>query len=516
MAESPWLSLGKSAAQIVAEFTPVPGLGPGVDALCTFITICQGVAANRRSTRRLCDLCHELLLAVEKYRPTPPNTLDAAFKSVNACIVSVKDRAGTWAGRSWVGGFLHQAQIQGEINQCKEDIGNCFLKFQLVSAGTTSQWQADFAIVVRSDHAEIIAYLCDIQNGQEILKEMMSFQGQTLSGKLEELMGMMQILLGEVRNTQINPQTNAQTNQYVGLAHNLYELQKSTNTLLPNLHLFSGEITDVGNRAVFRTATVDIFKGRYLQEVVVAVKVLRALDGNEKTLKRFSDEAQIWEKVWKLDQGKYILPFYGFSLGEDIDFYPFTVSPWQENGTALSYVKENDANVNYRQLIRAIANGIRVLHCLMKPSIVHGDIRAANILIDSQGNPLIADFGLSKVLEDVTETPFTQSTAAANLCRWFAPEVYTGKGMISFASDIYSFAMTVLELLTHAPPYASIKHPQEVVLVKNQRDSPPKPTDARVIERGLDKHLWTLLVECWNRIPGARPGIEEILESLEG
>ncbi|KAF5337486.1 hypothetical protein D9758_013602 [Tetrapyrgos nigripes] len=100
-----------------------------IPAVCTFTTICQGVAANRRSTR---GPCSPLLLTVEKYRPTPPNTLDAAFESVNI----------------WI--------IQGEINQCEEDVGNRFLKFQLASAGTTKQWQAEFAIVVRSDHEEIM------------------------------------------------------------------------------------------------------------------------------------------------------------------------------------------------------------------------------------------------------------------------------------------------------------------------------------------------------------------------
>ncbi|KAF5345562.1 hypothetical protein D9758_011987 [Tetrapyrgos nigripes] len=58
------------------------------------------------------------------------------------------------------------------------------------------------------------------------------------------------------------------------------------------------------------------------------------------------------------------------------------------------------------------------------------------------------------------------------------------KGMASFASDIQvPVRMTVLELLTHIPPYAYIRHPQEVVLAKNERDFPSKPTEARVVER---------------------------------
>ncbi|KAF9268622.1 kinase-like protein [Marasmius fiardii PR-910] len=190
------------------------------------------------------------------------------------------------------------------------------------------------------------------------------------------------------------------------------------------------------------------------------------------------------------------------------------VSPWQENGAALSYVRENDEEVNYRQIITGIAEGLKVLHMLMQPPVVHGDIRAENILINSQGDPLISDFGLSKMMEDMTNTPFTQSNGVANLYRWFAPEIYIRSGSISLSSDIYSFGMTVLELFTHQYPYWKIKHPPEVVLVVARKRPPPQPKEARVIERGLDDDMWKLLIECWDHIPSARPTIEEVLDRL--
>ncbi|KAJ8077710.1 hypothetical protein PM082_002143 [Marasmius tenuissimus] len=66
-------------------------------------------------------------------------------------------------------------------------------------------------------------------------------------------------------------------------------------------------------RAIAGTATVDVYRGRYLQRGNVAIRVVRAVEGDEHTMRRFVREVQIWEKIWCIDQGRYILPFYGFS-----------------------------------------------------------------------------------------------------------------------------------------------------------------------------------------------------------
>ena len=71
------------------------------------------------------------------------------------------------------------------------------------------------------------------------------------------------------------------------------------------------------------------------------------------------------------------------------------VSPWMDYGDALSYVNKYQY-VNRKKIIRRIAEGLRLLHSYTPP-IAHGDIKCANILINQNGDPLLADFGLSKV-----------------------------------------------------------------------------------------------------------------------
>ncbi|KAL0566628.1 hypothetical protein V5O48_011624 [Marasmius crinis-equi] len=466
----------------------IPGLRGAFQALDGLITLCEQVQVRRNQTLELCARCADLLNTVVKYQPSPAGTLEAAYDEVASCITKVWQRAQNWAQRSRAGSLLHLKEIQENIEQSKVAIEDCFRKFELATAAATSKWQSEFAEDVRKDNEEKIAYLSGIRNAQEMTNEM-SMRGQE---DRKRLMEMMQELLREVRSRE---------QQHNGLSQNLYEIQVTTSLLLPDPHLHSGEITDIETRAVMGTGAMDIYRGKYLQREKVAIKVVRAVEGNEDTLRRFKREVGIWQKVWDIDKGQYILPFYGFSVEEDM-MRPYMVSPWQENGTALAYVKQNDAHVNHRQM--ASARGIRVLHCLMDPP--------ENILINAEGNPRIADFGLSKLLKDMSKVPLTQSGAVD--ARWLAPEVYDNEGGFSLSSDIWSFGMTVLELLTHDRPFSDIKHSQGVVAAVVNGRNPDRPTDPRVVERGLDDELWRLLVQCWSRLPRARPGILEILERL--
>lgn len=135
-------------------------------------------------------------------------------------------------------------------------------------------------------------------------------------------------------------------------------------------------------------------------------------------------------------------------------------------------------------------------------------------MIDNSGNPLLADFGLSQIVEDITGIPFTQSRGVSDSYRWFAPEVCVGQGVLSISSDVYAFAMTALELLTHQQPFANVKHTTEVVIRSSRGEHPLRPTDARVIERGLDDKLWYILNVCWATDPTKRLIIQDALMVL--
>jgi len=360
------------------------------------------------------------------------------------------------------------------------------------------EWQYQFESNHKLDHDEIISYLAEISNSQDITHAV------TVEGfaEIRAFMSNMQQALSE---TPPGHRTNA------GLQSNLYQVQMDTKTLLPEFHLKRGEVTRIGQFPVSGSASMDIWEGLYLGREKVAVKVIRAVTSDPQSLKRFKREVKVWGDIWKIDGGRHVLPFYGFCQSDGP--YPYMISPWQPNGTAINYVKKYP-DIDYKQMIRAIAEGIHILHSLIPP-VVHGDIKGSNIVINALGEPLIADFGVSRIVEDITGVPFSQSNGVSDSYRWFSPELCVGQGVLSIHSDIYAFAMTMLELITNQQPYSYIKHTTEVVIKSASGVRPRRPMEPHIIARGLGDKLWNLMNCCWDINPVARPSIDQVLAGLQ-
>ena len=98
--------------------------------------------------------------------------------------------------------------------------------------------------------------------------------------------------------------------------------------------------------------------------------------------------------------------------------------------------------------------------------------------------------------------------------RWFAPELLTESGPVSTHSDVWSFGMVCLEILSGDVPFADIK-----------RDIAPREIDNGVLPKhpgrlatlhGLSDTIWQVLQKCWEREPPMRPSITEVKNSLLG
>ncbi|KAJ7284467.1 kinase-like domain-containing protein [Mycena rebaudengoi] len=477
------LSLGKTAAQITAQFSPVPGLAPAAELICGITVLCQNVTRNRHAANQLRDRCHRLVVVLYEKKIANEN-MAGTVEAVTDCLGKIHMRMEGWSNLqiSTVRSFLHQNEIAREIQQCHEMLTDCLASFQILSAIGIHEWQTQLNLNNQQDKRELMDFLAEIQNSQTIAQDALQYQ----SSDIQRLMSMMQEqLLGE-------------------------NIRTADRELLPDFHLRSGEVTRIGQFPIGESNGMDIYEGLYLQREKVAIKVVRAVSSDEHTLHRFNRECEIWKDLWRIDQGKHILPFYGFCQNDGPFLY--MVSPWQPNGNALNFAKKNDGKIDYLRLVREIALGVQVLHG-MDPPVVHGNIKASNIIIDALGHPLIAEFGLSHVVGDITGIPLSQSRGVSDY-RWFAPEVCIGPGVLSPSSDVYAYGMTVLELLTHEQPYKDIEQTTEVVIRSAKGEQPARPTSPRVLERGLDDHLWALLGECWNNEPSQRPSIQQVLEIL--
>ncbi|PRQ45813.1 putative transferase, protein kinase RLK-Pelle-LRR-I-1 family [Rosa chinensis] len=90
------------------------------------------------------------------------------------------------------------------------------------------------------------------------------------------------------------------------------------------------------------------------------------------------------------------------------------------------------------------ARGLDYLHNGCKPPIVHGDLKASNILLNEKLQAKIADFGLSKVL--TTESATHISTDAKGTFGYLDAG-YCNTGQLNRKSDVYSFGIVLLELI---------------------------------------------------------------------
>ncbi|KAK0190705.1 kinase-like domain-containing protein [Armillaria mellea] len=241
----------------------------------------------------------------------------------------------------------------------------------------------------------------------------------------------------------------------------------------------------------------DIYRSTYKGKSV-ALKRLRIFRVSEraKIYRKFCKEALVWQQL----SFKYVLPFLGIDA-ENFPRQPCMVSPWMSNGTAPQFIKENPT-ANIDKLLFEIAQGIEYLH---SQTVVHGDIKGGNILIDEQWHPRLADFGLT-VFADATRQ-FT--TNQGGTLRWMAPELLLPSGNFkrTFSSDIYAYGCVCVELYSGRVPFPDIKHEVRIIEMVLSGDLPPQPTS-------MAEALWQLVCVCCENGADMRPGASEIVEML--
>lgn len=91
------------------------------------------------------------------------------------------------------------------------------------------------------------------------------------------------------------------------------------------------------------------------------------------------------------------------------------------------------------------ARGLEYLHDKMKPPIIYRDLKCSNILLDDGYHPKLSDFGLAKVGPSGDKTHV--STRVMGTYGYCAPD-YAMTGQLTFKSDIYSFGVVLLEIIT--------------------------------------------------------------------
>ncbi|KAF9460455.1 kinase-like domain-containing protein [Collybia nuda] len=280
--------------------------------------------------------------------------------------------------------------------------------------------------------------------------------------------------------------------------------------------LLQNRVVLEGEDAVAAGQFGDVWKGTYGGQKV-AVKVLKLYVQSDitKHLKKVSYETLIWRQL----RHRNVLPFLCLYYVNNNRARIGLVSPWMENGNVQQYLRK-DPQTDRVSLARDVAKGLEYLHT-MSPGIVHGDLKAVNILITDTHRACLADFGLSTASQSQALNLSSFSAGkAGGTSRWTAPELLNGTQEINNTnSDVYAFGCVLYEIFSGNIPFYDINSDYPVILKVMQGIRPPRPSHFEPSGEscdslGLDDHMWNILEDCWLPEPTSRPGISEVVARL--
>ena len=173
----------------------------------------------------------------------------------------------------------------------------------------------------------------------------------------------------------------------------------------------------------------------------VAVKVLPSFHAEDPTfLDRFRQEAQT---VARLSHPN-ILQIYDF--GDDKGF-TFIVSEFVSGGTLQDKIgPEPMSPEDTLKYMSPLADALDHAH---GQAIVHRDLKPANVLLNEEERPILADFGLARMLE--SSMRFTQASQALGTPEYMSPEQAMG-GDVDHRSDLYAYGVLLYQMLVGQTP----------------------------------------------------------------
>lgn len=205
-----------------------------------------------------------------------------------------------------------------------------------------------------------------------------------------------------------------------------------------------------------------VYKAYDMQlEREVAIKIIHPEKGtSEKFIKRFQREAKALASL----NHKNIIPVLDFG---DYEGIPFLVMPLIAGGTLKHQFGKPIPYDKAARLLAPIANALAYAH---SHGIIHRDIKPSNILIAKNGEPMLSDFGIAKILELEETAELTSTGVGIGTPEYMSPEQTLGKS-IDGRADEYSLGIVFYEMVTGHKPYQA-DTPLAVAIKQNTEPLP--------------------------------------------
>jgi serine/threonine protein kinase len=219
----------------------------------------------------------------------------------------------------------------------------------------------------------------------------------------------------------------------------------------------------------------------------VAVKVLPRYFIHDPTFfERFLQEAQAVARL----RHHNIMQVFDFGREGDI---PYLVMEYLPGGTLQERLGKPLPLGEALRITRQVADALGYAH---KQGIIHRDVKPSNVLLTKEGDAVLSDFGIAKIVESLVS--LTKTGVGVGTPEYMAPE--QGQGLpVDGRSDLYSLGVVLYEMVTGQAPY-SAETPLAIVL-KHINDPLPLP---RRVNPAIPEAVERIILTCLAKNPADR------------
>jgi len=255
-----------------------------------------------------------------------------------------------------------------------------------------------------------------------------------------------------------------------------------------------------GCREIACGAMSRVYRGRDAEGREVAVKVCR----DSALLDSFSNEVKMLQRCAAAGVPG-VIPL----LDARLEHLPaFIVTPYCPRGTLSRQIQEKRVD---DELVLGVASGLaETLAALAELGIVHGDLKASNILLDQAGRPCLADLGGARRVEVPGQSSTLSHKGPGHMSLIsMSPEQARGQEL-SPASDIFSLGVILYQLATDRHPFAGGTSWEMASRILTETPADPRP----LLAPRFRGRFAELLEACLAKDPSLRPAAAALVEDF--
>ncbi|RLN94061.1 hypothetical protein BBJ28_00026153, partial [Nothophytophthora sp. Chile5] len=463
----------------------VPGAGSVATALVKILQLCskmkEGQDACRRVHARLQEILTELQAMEERGQLPPRDALDKYVAVVSEYLQYLE----RYCDKTLVSRLLKHQAMMAALLTINEDVDKLFRMPNLAATAAVMDWKQQWE-TNRCAQKQAMAAMAE--NGTVVLRELPDTRAQ-----VEAVL----LLRFEVEQRAAR-QSTAMQETMKAMMRTMVRASEITAKKLPPWFLPPDEVA-VEPIPFARGSYGSVHRGVWGAGAKVVVKRFLVDDSvlDEGAQQKIEAEMNIWHQL----NHPYVVKMFGAS---HVSSPPFVVCEEASNGNLCSFLRRSDDNQKRMwRLLHQAALGLEYIH---SKRVVHGDLKLNNILVGSDGKARLADFGLSAMRTCSTlSQPSADAPKVSGGLRWRAPECLRRRP--TFASDVYSFAMCMIEAAIGEPPFAFLDD-DDVRAALKDGEIPDPPEE-------MSDDVWELVVSMTHTDSTKRMKLPEVLEKLK-